>query len=739
MFANLQFENVSRPWLWIVLLIAGAALLLVTYLGIFQRSERRLTWVLLLLRGAGLLALVLALAKPTWTRESDTIDPGRLAVILDNSLSMSLPGSQDKSRYALAKEAVEQIRQGLQADKNGPKVEVDLFDIKGAPLREGPPDQPTIERTDLALAISETAKQLRSRPLAGLVLISDGMDNTGRSDFRELANLPVPVHGIGFPTDQDAGNFDLAMRKPRAPERAMINNEIKVEVPVGKTGGPAIEGTVTLKRGNTVFATQRIKFDQGNGEQTVSLNLKPTEAGTFIYTASVEADRGERYLSNNSQHFPLRVDKEPIRVLYLEGFLRYEYKFLKNRLEDDPDVGLVSVVRRANPERTDKTGKDLVTPERLKNFDAIILGDMEASYLSLAEYQALVKWLEEKGHALLVLGGYHSFGQDGFRSTPLAEVLPVVFADKPPYQNEDPFVLQMTEEGRRHPVFEVSSDRVKDAETWSKTPQLLGSSLVQRAKPGAEVLAVNPNFVIEGKPAVVAATQRYGEGHAMVLTVDTTWRWSRLPRMAGQTDTLYARFWSQTLRWLTGRNFDDQRPLIALSTDKPDYEVGKKVEIRVLRQPRPEVNLAGADIAVEVTGPAGKPLAVPMQASSAEPDLFKGTFFPAAGGRYKVDANLTSQGNAMANQATEFLVQGSDLELADTRTSPENLKSIAASTGGLYFDISEADKLTDKIQRKERRLTRVQRTEFWNSPFLFLSFLGAVTVEWFVRRRNHLV
>ena len=36
--------------------------------------------------------------------------------------------------------------------------------------------------------------------------------------------------------------------------------------------------------------------------------------------------------------FPLQVDGEPIRVLYLEGAMRYEFKFLKARLEDDPDL-----------------------------------------------------------------------------------------------------------------------------------------------------------------------------------------------------------------------------------------------------------------------------------------------------------------------------------------------------------------------------------------------------------------
>jgi hypothetical protein len=34
---------------------------------------------------------------------------------------------------------------------------------------------------------------------------------------------------------------------------------------------------------------------------------------------------------------------------------------------------------------------------------------------------------------------------------------------------------------------------------------------------------------------------------------------------------------------------------------------------------------------------------------------------------------------------------------------------------------------------------QVSRTEYWDSPWLFAAFLAAVSGEWFLRRRNHLV
>ena len=347
MFAIIRLEGVEHPLLWIVLTLAGVGVLFAAYRGIFQRSERRLTWLLMLLRGGGLIALLLALAKPTWTRETEVVDAGHVAVVLDNSLSMSLSHAGGGSRYASARQAIERLDQALAGDRASPRLQIDLFDITGAPL-PSVPEQPAVERTDLARAVLETTARLRSKPLVAVVLVSDGMDNTGRQDFRELEALPVPVHTVGFPPDTAAGSLDLAIKSVQAPERAMVHNEIKVECLVTKSGGPATNATVLIKRGRETLASQNVAFAAGDGEQKISVPFTPAQPGSFVFTAAVESEAGDRAPANNSRHFPLRVDAEPIRVLYLEGFLRYEFKFLKDRLEDDPDIGLVSLVRRAH-------------------------------------------------------------------------------------------------------------------------------------------------------------------------------------------------------------------------------------------------------------------------------------------------------------------------------------------------------------------------------------------------------
>jgi len=524
------------------------------------------------------------------------------------------------------------------------------------------------------------------------------------------------------------------VRPPATIEKVIVNNKVKVSVPIVKSAGGEVTATVSIRRGSDVEITQDVTLGGGDVQQTVDLTFTPSQIGSFVYTATVETDNGERLLANNARHFPLEVEGDSIRVLYVEGFLRFEYRYLKSRLVDDPDVDPLTLVRRANPDRSDET-RSLISAERLEKTDLVILGDMDGDFLSPAEYELLTSWLET-GKALLVLGGYRSFSEGGFVSTPLAGVLPVVFAKQEPRQSEEPFTFELTAIGRQHPIFEVSGDRVKDVAMWNSTPPLLGCGLVERAKDGAEVLAVNPGVEVDGEPVVVIAMGRYGSGRTMVITADTTWRWTRLTRVVGRSDTLYARFWSQTVRWLTGRELEQRQARLVVSTDKPDYKVGREVRIRAIRGSDFDTD---GEVTVEVTDEAGQRFPIPVKSNSAEPDTFAGSFYPSAGGRYRIDAGLESGGEMQANQEADFIVFGSELELADTGTNLGLLKSIADRTGGVSVDIANVSELSGRIERRERRYSRVERTEYWNSSWLFLFFLATVSSEWVIRRKQRMV
>jgi uncharacterized membrane protein len=756
LIAGLTFDGMSGSLgsvlLWSIATAAGAAFLVFTYWGIFQRSERSQAWVLFALRASGLLVLWLTLAKPAWLSHRSIEEPAHVAVILDDSASMSLSDSGKSSRYQQARQSYERLKHALENRGVKKLTSVDLFDILGNPLGDGPKTEPIAERTHLAAAISTVFSRAKAKPLAGIILISDGADNSGRVDLGGMSDLrqrdaQIGVYAIGFPKPDDPSVLDFAIGKLSAPERAMVNNKIAIEVPVTKSGGPEAKAIVSIKLGGETIAAKKVSFAHGKGQQLVSLDYTPSLPGSFQYVAVISTSQQESILTNNSANFPLQVDAEPIKVFYLEGSLRWEFRYLKDRLEQDPDVNLQTVIRRLNPDRAiGRPAKELLSAEGLKNIDVLILGDIEGKFFTDSEYESILAWLDQKNHSLLVLGGYQSFGAGGWRNTPLAKALPVIFAETEPFQREGPFVPRLTDEGKRHPSFQFSTG-IQDMNLWNETARLDGLCLVQRAKPSATVLAVHPELKIDNEPAVVACWQNYGGGKSMVLTVDTTWQWSRIAKLVGKEDTIHRRFWSQTIRWLAGRGNEDRRPLLNVSTARTGYEPGQPVEIKVNRYSRPDIDFTNAEWSVEVRtadGQAlcdanGKPVAPRLQANPTAPEEFTASLTAPASGRYQIDVRLLKEGKLLANQSTEFMVQGSSLEMADPIPKPELLKSIASATGGIYIDVGQEDRLIDQLPSKGWRREWDDRREFWNSPMLFVLFLVLVSAEWFIRRRNHLV
>jgi len=754
--ADITLQNFDPPWFWFLLILGSVALLALTYRDIYRRSRRRLTWVLFVVRTLGLLALLAAIVRPAWRHVAEKTEPPQVAVILDDSQSMSLApsaGGEHASRYRQARWWLEESPAGATLAET---FDVRFFNVAGRELDSADlPGEPNAEQTDLVRAMRSVAGRLRGRNAAGAILISDGQDTTGRQDYTVLQEYPLPVFTLGFRPARGAGTpVDLAVGSVDAPTRTLVHNAVQARVLVRKDGGGPLDVPVYVERAGTLLATERVSLAGGTVEKLVNLTFTPAEPGDFVMTVRVGAARNERTTANNTGMFKLRVDAEPIHVLYIEGVLRAEYKFLRQRLADDPDVDLITFVRAASPDQASVSGvlagSELVSPQRLEKIDVVLLGDFESRMLDPRAYAALRDWVEAGG-GLMILAGYKNLSDDGLVRTPLADLLPVEPAGGIA-QIDQPFRFTLTADGRRHPALTVTGDMTRDAGLWQSLPELQGVVATGRAKPAATVLARHPqiNTNDPGRQGyVVLATQPFGKGTVTVLTADTTWRWSRLARLTGRPDTLYVRFWSQMVRWLAHRDAASGRTALTVSTEAASYRRGERVTVTARRNPAvvlPGEESAETSLALAVTAPDGRKTPLEPLADLADANRWTATYFPDRGGRFTIDARLvraSDEGAAdAANQQTEFLVEGSKIELENPTPNVAVMGQIARLTGGVYAELDDAkaaENLVASLPSAPRIVRQERTTHLWNSPVLFVIFLALICAEWIVRRRNHLV
>jgi uncharacterized membrane protein len=758
----LNFETPELGWLTGLLLAAGVVgVILVHAIGLSRGESASVGHLGLLgLRLAAIACGILALWHPVWVREEPVTQCPVLAVVLDDSASMAQPtrrpyepqapargpnadGGQPLSRYESATEVLtRQLRPALERT-----CELQLFDAEGRALDwNNLPHVAEGTCSPLTSTLLQVQRTLREQPLAGMVLLSDGREVAERPTAGGLEQLRTPVHVIEIVDDNGpAGPPNVAIQGVAANRRALVGNAVRVAVDLVASG--VAENTpvpVSILDSERTVATRTVQLPAAAAGRRAELEFVPRRAGDFTYTVQVGALPSELNLADNRQTFPLHVTGKPLTVLYVDGVLRWEGKYVREALSSDPNLNLISAVRTAPP-GTDRGSQGLLLPQQLANIDVVILGDVEAAFFSAEEIAALRAWVLENRGAIVLTGGYQSFGPDGFGATALRDVLPVEFSGEPNPQSDQPFSLKLTEAGRESPIFNLMGDAVRDAAFFQALPPLAGCSRIAGVKPGAEVLAVNPQIGAPGGDAgglPVLVAQDVGAGRTMVLAVDTTWRWRMVVGGLTGDSSFYPQFWGQLVRWMVSDK-EDSAPRLLVSTDRYQYRTGQTIELNVDVHAANGTTTGGYRVTAAALTEAGSRSVVPL--AEISPGRLRGALAAASAGRldllvHGVPASRDADESSEELSAVATVqVERPDMEALDPRPDPQWLAQVAQLSGGRVVRPEQIESWAGQLPVTPLQTTRIASSGLAGERLLGGVFLALLCTEWILRRRRRLV
>jgi uncharacterized membrane protein/pimeloyl-ACP methyl ester carboxylesterase len=759
------------------LIVAGsvAAALLAYTTGLRWRQETRPTrFVLLGLRLGAIVCLLLTILHPAWMSERTVDEKPIVAVVLDDSASMAeaterrsdeaTKGGGDETRYGLAVALLTEELMPKLAESH----RLRLYDVEARALQADElPADAIGQRSPLTDALLRVQSDLRDEPLVGIALLSDGAETSDRPAVGGPEQLHVPVHTIDVAgsAGESLQAADLAVQAVSANRRALVGNTVRVFVDVAAEGRLCAGQTpVALLDSGEVVAARTISWQAGERLTRVGLEFVPRRPGEFTYTVAVGGLPGEADLANNRQTFPLAVSAKPLTVLYVDGVLRWEGKFIREALGADPDINVISSVRTARV-GADRGSQGLLLPEQLSNVDVVILGDVEATYFSTSdELAALCSWVSDGG-SLVLTGGYHSFGPQGFGRTALRDILPVEFSASANPQIEQPFNLKLTDAGREHPIFQLTRDRVRDTAFFNKLPALDGCSRIAAVKPGAEVLAVNPRLGgpegAQGLPIMIV--QQVGAGRSLVLAVDTTWRWRLVVGGFTGDSSFYERFWGQLVRWMASDRTEAPQRLFA-STDRSRYRLGDTIELTIKLQnvaagPRTGRSesvgdipsgshdaVSGWEVSVQALDESGQQAHVPL--AELGEGRYRGTLSARRPGR--LDLTVSAEPMPRADRAgsdsdrqaqsrvVTVQVDRPDIETLNPLPNPQWLAQVAQRSGGRSIRPEQIGAWAAELPADPVRTTVRRTSGTWGDSIFGSAFLLLLCAEWILRRRSQL-
>jgi uncharacterized membrane protein len=735
--------GVSRPLFLAILIaagVAGAALLTYKTTGGEQPLRDRV--ILIGLRIAVLALLVICLFRPTLVLKASVPQQNFVAVLVDDSRSMTIADTNGQPRSAFVKEQL-----------SGPNASLfkalsDRFVLRFFSFASSVDRQQSVANlkyagtaTRLGPALERARDELSGLPLAGLVMVTDGADTSDASLDEPLGSLKarsIPVFTVGL--GQEHFSKDIQVTRVETPRAVLKGTSLVVDVMLSQTGYSGQSVTLNVEDEGRIAASQSVTLPPDGESSTVRVRFTADAAGTRLFRFKIAPQEGEQVTENNVRDALIEVRDRKEKVLYFEGEPRFEMKFINRAMEDDKNIDFVVLQRTAENKYYRfgiTTPDELVsgfpkTREELFAYRAIILGSIEAAAFSPEQLRMLGDFANKRGGGLMMLGGRRSFAEGGWGGTPVGDVLPVVIENgtkQPAFFSE--LSARPTRAGAVFPVTQIAETEDASTTKWESMPQVSTVNPVREVKPGATTLLDAPSLGRQDQ--IVLAYQRYGRGKTIAMPIQDSWVW-KMDAKVPVSDTTHAMFWRRMVRWLVDGVPDQLNLLTGHDRVEPGEEVRFTAE--VLDTAYVEVN--DAHVEAHITSPSGKAADIPMEWTVEHDGEYGAAFNPDEPGLYEIKVAATRDGKALANNVMHLRVSAGDSEYYDAAMRAPLLKRIAEETGGRFFTPANAASLPEAISYSGRGVTVVEERELWDMPALLILLLGLMGAEWAFRRTRGL-
>jgi hypothetical protein len=613
-------------------------------------------------------------------------------------------------------------------------------------------------------ALDDQLYRYRAAPLAGVVVISDGVQNAGAEPSAAIAaarEAGVPIYTIGVGSSEPRRN--LAVSDLLVPSRAFPGDTVNIIGYVQATGyaGQFVDVELLRRSGEetagtgTPVSSQRIQIGADGEIVPVSFDVEPDAPGRFVYQIRTVPPADDDNPRDNARESEMDVVDRETRVLLVASGPTREYRFLRDQLHRDrtmkADVLLQSAQGAISQDADNILAEFPSTREELYQYDCIVAFDPDWTQLDAAQVALLEAWIsDEAGGLIAIPGPIHT--AEWIRSTEHAQlraIYPVVFQqrltllDDGNFGGEMAWPLAFERAGRDARFLWLANSSEESELAWSAFPGVFGYYSVKGEKPGATVYArvADPESGTDKFPVYIAG-QFYGSGQVLYIGSGEFWRLRALdPSYFEILYTKLVRHVSQN-RLLRGSSRG------TLLVDRDRYELGETVVLRGRLSDERHEPLTIDSVSAQVIRPDHSTESVKLQADAQQPGMYVGQFAVRQEGTYQIA--LPVPGSSEEPFSKYIQVRVPDLELIHPERNDALLTSLAKDTGGRYyprlelaaFGDAEIIPLAQAIpSRAEVKLITGAPDEAFakrQNTWLLGVIAGALFIEWILRRLNRL-
>lgn len=754
---QLTLEPIFDWWIVAAVVVITLASLWLTIASTGLTKKSRMT--LVVLRLLATIILLLGWLRPALWSTVERETEGAIAILLDRSQSMTLPSnSLGRSRWNIQQEVWNSILKATDLQIGGSRVVPYLFDRELVTPDEGSlPDlknvfsnSPEGRATDLGQALAELSRVQTNPPLRSVVIVSDGTQTVLPAAIdplqvaRQMAQLNLPIFFVGVGAVGEASLLrDVAIEAMPEEITAFAKKEVVVPLIVSAQGmqNQPIELTLNLKSKNApdrVMMTRRIIPSRSNEKIPVEFRLQLDEAGDYLLSAGATTDTTEQITSNNQSLSFVSVREGGVRIALLEGQPRYEQMYLRASLDASYEFNLNYVWL---PSRNRKNWPiDISRNVELDNFEVFVVGDLDASAITSANWQKIASAVSQ-GAGLLLLGGYQSYDAGGYQESPLVEVIPVRMVRQRQQLGgkiDDRFHIQQATRlvpTRPHSITSLLPEP-DNARLWESLKPMEGMNRFRGISnaPGTQVLLSSP----QDEPALVAG--QFGKGRVLAFAGDSTWQWYTAGDELGHRKA-HQTFWRQAILWLVNREKLQEGFRLVIDSRRQDIDSTPKIGVQWYGGSENRPIPSAMKMTLSRDGQFLRNLDLAATGENEREALASGLNQP---GLYRATLTADQSDGTQYTSDLAFLVQDFSRELATPAADWQMMNNLVAAgevAGSQLFLPEETNKLIAALKDRQdaAKLTIIEKRRLgdaaWDSWLYLILFCGLMTIEWVLRKR----
>ncbi len=475
------------------------------------RTTSTVAWIGTILGGIGLLFWLVGLA----TRLSGHIGNRSAAIVLIGTVSML--AALIITATAILRSSPLPVISLWQSEP--PQVDPSTMAISSDAKNESAPNKlawndllaASGTETRLGDAIKSILEEERGAPLAGIVLITDGQNNSGIDPVATIGDAVlsrVPLFPIGIGTTATPASVRVV--DVDAPKRVFPDDRFRITALIQANGLLGKPVTVQLRSSLANSAAANFSIDE---ELTVNLaedellqpvhfDVKPKEVGEWVYDVKLLAPPEDKNLTDNSSDTLVRVVQPKSKVLTIASGPTREYQFVRNLLFRDSTIQSHVFLQSGGPGISQESEQLLEnfpkTLQELSEYDCVISFDADWMKLESTQVELLEEWVSQYSGGLVMIAGpvattrwSGTEGNGDRRAELLRNLAPVEMTSRGArlfsvdrLDTETAWPLQLTEDGQRSSILAVDDQPNRAREAWENFSGVYSYFPTFDAKPG---------------------------------------------------------------------------------------------------------------------------------------------------------------------------------------------------------------------------------------------------------------